>query len=326
MLSFSSPLRSYSSALPSRSSPKSYLTTINKQPRQKQKELHYSPHNSPFSANNNYINSPPQLPTTITKPETAPSAEADLAFKRAIYYEKSGQVRSAHAHYHEAATLWQCFLDTTTINEKEEGKEKDFAIRDAFSHVTSCYNNNPITTAAATSLDYDSTTTVKHTNNDNSSNKNKNNNNNSHNDLSFIESVLSYTCSRLAHLSGDALADDWASLILYGDAVRIDPERRLYDSSSFFSSSCSAAGNEEKNDNDNNKEEEEDHKDKLNKTIQVMIRHATYYDGMGTAIEAAACGSFSKAIEAYRRGLSLLERASQLANSQQQKHELNVGR
>eukprot|EP00979_Chaetoceros_neogracilis_P005432 scaffold991_cov279-Chaetoceros_neogracile.AAC.12 len=42
-----------------------------------------------------------------------PTAEADRAFRYATSLEAGGQPRSAHAAYHEAATLFQCFLDST---------------------------------------------------------------------------------------------------------------------------------------------------------------------------------------------------------------------
>jgi len=45
-----------------------------------------------------------------------PTAEADRAFRYASSLEKAGLTRTAHAAYHEAATLYQCFLDSTDFD------------------------------------------------------------------------------------------------------------------------------------------------------------------------------------------------------------------
>eukprot|EP00557_Chaetoceros_sp_GSL56_P010877 CAMPEP_0176485126 /NCGR_PEP_ID=MMETSP0200_2-20121128/4875_1 /TAXON_ID=947934 /ORGANISM="Chaetoceros sp., Strain GSL56" /LENGTH=520 /DNA_ID=CAMNT_0017881753 /DNA_START=442 /DNA_END=2004 /DNA_ORIENTATION=+ len=86
-------------------------------------------------ANNNYYNNAnnhynlvqsslysPQRPPLFqnTQPSSRivlspfPAAEADRAFRYASSLESAGLPRTAHAAYHEAATLFQCSLDSTT--------------------------------------------------------------------------------------------------------------------------------------------------------------------------------------------------------------------
>lgn len=62
---------------------------------------------------------------TTSVPSALPTAEADRAFRYATSLEQAGLPRTAHAAYHEAATLYHCFLDS---------KE--------FSHVTDLRDSN----------------------------------------------------------------------------------------------------------------------------------------------------------------------------------------
>jgi tetratricopeptide (TPR) repeat protein len=57
--------------------------------------------------------SSPQMADLINGPMTWNTVvgEADRAFRRGIQLDKSGQPRSANGAFHEAATLFQCFLD-----------------------------------------------------------------------------------------------------------------------------------------------------------------------------------------------------------------------
>jgi len=90
----------------------------------------------------------------------------------------------------------------------------------------------------------------------------------------LLKSVLAYACARLAYLSVDALGDPHAAARLYLDAIRIDIDG--------FDGGGEGGGG-----------------------VSEEV-HAAYYDGMGTAIEAA-CGTTQQAVEAYRKGLVLLK-------------------
>lgn len=76
---------------------------------------------SAFSFNPTASFNNPTQPSGHNIPETQapsqisalPTAEADRAFRYATSFEQAGLPRTAHAAYHEAATLYQCFLDST---------------------------------------------------------------------------------------------------------------------------------------------------------------------------------------------------------------------
>ncbi|GFH55651.1 hypothetical protein CTEN210_12127 [Chaetoceros tenuissimus] len=69
----------------------------------------------PPQGNVNPLQQQPQPSATSTL-ERLPNAEADRAFRYAISLESAGLPRTAHAAYHEAATLFQCFLDSTEFS------------------------------------------------------------------------------------------------------------------------------------------------------------------------------------------------------------------
>ncbi|KAL7471664.1 hypothetical protein ACHAXS_011949 [Conticribra weissflogii] len=137
--------------------------------------------------------------TTITTNSIATATgEADRAFRLGIQLEKAGLARAASAAFHEAATLYQCFLDQTTSpaatrgdgggsdDRDGEGSSKPINI---FQHVT--------TLASPSSSDSTSPSPVL--------------------------PVLAYACIRLAHLSHDAFGDSRAATRLYKLAAEIDP-------------------------------------------------------------------------------------------------------
>ena len=75
--------------------------------------------NNPNNPNNNSNNEPQTTQTTQTTQtqtqtqlSSLPTAEADRAFRYATSCEQAGLPRTAHAAYHEAATLYHCFLDS----------------------------------------------------------------------------------------------------------------------------------------------------------------------------------------------------------------------
>lgn len=124
------------------------------------------------------------------------TGEADRAFRLGIQLEKAGLARAASVAFHEAATLYQCFVDhSSTIansNSSEGGASGDAGTNSGvniFQHVTSL---------AANDVD-DATTT------------------------SSLSAVLAYACIRLGHLSHDAFGDSRASKRLYKLAASIDP-------------------------------------------------------------------------------------------------------
>ena len=130
---------------------------------------------------------PPSFLYSTTAPDTAlpdPSTltgigDADRAIRHGMSLEANGLFRTAHAAYHEAATLYQCYLDSPTDDSE-------------FGHVTDLQPSS-------------------HVSNSDSSNRNS------------CDAFLAYACTRLAHLSYNALGDPKAATRLYRDAVRIDP-------------------------------------------------------------------------------------------------------
>lgn len=70
----------------------------------------------------------PKRPTTSLAVSTLSTAtgEADRAFRLGIQLEKFGLARSASAAFHEAATLYQCFLDFDTNNSSVDGETNRF--------------------------------------------------------------------------------------------------------------------------------------------------------------------------------------------------------
>ena len=103
--------------------------------------------------------------------------------------EKSGYARAASQAFHEAATMYQCFLDfnledqddaNTDNNNNGSNSNKAMTEDNEFAHVTS-------------------------------------------NSVSEVKCLLGYISVRLAHLSHDAMGDSKAAVRLYRDAVRIDP-------------------------------------------------------------------------------------------------------
>jgi len=122
------------------------------------------------------------------------TGEADRAFRLGIQLEKAGLARAASAAFHEAATLYQCFLDHSTLNAAGNsgvGGVDGNTASDIFQHVTS------LTVAENNASSSSSSPTVL--------------------------AVLAYACIRLAHLSQDAFGDSRASKRLYKLAASIDP-------------------------------------------------------------------------------------------------------
>jgi hypothetical protein len=80
---------------------------------------------------------PKRLSTSlsISTPSTA-TGEADRAFRLGIQLEKAGLARSASAAFHEAATLYQCFLDFDTNEHGADGETN------RFQHVTTLSNDS----------------------------------------------------------------------------------------------------------------------------------------------------------------------------------------
>ena len=119
----------------------------------------------------------------------AATGEADQAFQLGIQLEKAGLARAASAAFHEAATLYQCYLDhhaTSTVAASSTDQDKEASPFNIFQHVTSLSPS-----------DRDSSPSVL--------------------------AVLAYACIRLAHLSHDAFGDSRAATRLYKLAASIDP-------------------------------------------------------------------------------------------------------
>jgi hypothetical protein len=102
-------------------------------------------------------------------------------------YEKAGLTRAAVACYHEAATLYQCFIDS---NENDSS-----LVRGAFAHVTGYAS--PSSSSSASDVQSTAPSAAK---------------------------VLAYTCIKLAYLSNDCLGDAKAAARLYRYATMVDPE------------------------------------------------------------------------------------------------------
>jgi tetratricopeptide (TPR) repeat protein len=144
---------------------------------------------------------------TSTIPQLPPlssTGEADQCLRNAIFLEQKGLSRTAHAAYHQAATLYQCFLDGEEIADRLYDTNNYRGITatiattisaNEFAHVTSLQSNTPSGPNACSTY-------------------------------------LAYACTRLAHLSHDALGDPRAAVRLYKDAIHIrrkDPSAFAYD-------------------------------------------------------------------------------------------------
>lgn len=149
-----------------------------------------------ISPSQSFLHSYPNTsPSSSTRPKTPLAAslstatgEADRAFRLGIQLEKSGLSRSASAAFHEAATLYQCYLDFDAIAKSQRVSDDDGSSEtNRFRRVTAL-------------PDADSNT-----------------------DSPDVRSVLAYACIRLAHLSHDAFGDSRAATRLYRLAKKIDP-------------------------------------------------------------------------------------------------------
>ena len=125
--------------------------------------------------------------------------EADRSFRQGLQYEKIGLFRAAAESFHEAATLYQCFLDQihdvdadandastsgSSSSSSSSSSSADTSVgANAFGHVTGLNPEGP----------------------------------------NSCLPVLAYACIRLAHLSHDALGDSKAAARLYKEAGKIDP-------------------------------------------------------------------------------------------------------
>lgn len=114
--------------------------------------------------------------------------EADRSFRQGMQYERFGLFRAAAESFHEAATLYQCFLDQFDDVDEEADDE---SVAD---------DESETLPAAANAFAY---VTGR--------------------DVNTCLPILAYACIRLAHLSHDALGDSKAAARLYKDAAAIDP-------------------------------------------------------------------------------------------------------
>ena len=114
--------------------------------------------------------------------------EADRSFRQGMQYERFGLFRAAAESFHEAATLYQCFLDQFDDVAKEAEDE------------SAADDESETLPAAANAFAY---VTGR--------------------DVNTCLPILAYACIRLAHLSHDALGDSKAAARLYKDAAAIDP-------------------------------------------------------------------------------------------------------
>ena len=119
--------------------------------------------------------------------------EADRSFRQGTQYERFGLFRAAAESFHEAATLYQCFLDQFDDVAKEEASADDESVAVAD-------DESETVPAAANAFAY---VTGR--------------------DVNTCLPILAYACIRLAHLSHDALGDSKAAARLYKDAAAIDP-------------------------------------------------------------------------------------------------------
>ncbi|KAL7487497.1 hypothetical protein ACHAW6_013097 [Cyclotella cf. meneghiniana] len=150
-----------------------------------------------ISPSQSFLLSCPNPPSSSSTRPTTPLAaslstatgEADRAFRLGIQLEKSGLSRSASAAFHEAATLYQCYLDFDAIAKDQRVNHDDDGSSETnrFRRVTALpdADSNP--------------------------------------DSPDIRSVLAYACIRLAHLSHDSFGDSRAATRLYRLAKKIDP-------------------------------------------------------------------------------------------------------
>lgn len=123
---------------------------------------------------------------TFQAADTVVVGEADRAFQLGMQLEKIGQARAASAAFHEAATLYQCFLDHHRSSDASEDSDaNEGTVPNEFGHVTGL---DPSVSSDG-----------------------------------GCSSVLAYACVRLAHLSHDALGDSKAAMRLYREAALIDP-------------------------------------------------------------------------------------------------------
>lgn len=118
------------------------------------------------------------------------TGDADRAFRLGMQLERAGLARSASAAFHEAATLYQCFLDGGG-GDANDDRATVTKTTNVFRHVTS------LATASDASGGGGGSPTVL--------------------------AVLAYCCVRLAHLSHDDFGDPRASVRLYKMAADIDP-------------------------------------------------------------------------------------------------------
>lgn len=117
-------------------------------------------------------------------PWNAYLGEADRSFRLGIQLEKNGQARKAAGCFHEAATLYQCYLDTTT------------------SATTTTIDAATTTTSFGTGA-FHHVTCLR--------------------DRSECAALLAYACLSLGFLNLDALQNPKAAARLYALASRIDP-------------------------------------------------------------------------------------------------------
>ena len=129
------------------------------------------------------------------------TGEADRAFRLGIQLEKAGLARAASAAFHEAATLYQCFLDQSTLaTDANADADATATDGDTNGNLSSSTNSNPTNIFQhVTSLAYNTDDGVS------------------------VLAVLAYACIRLGHLSHDAFGDSRAAKRLYKLAASIDP-------------------------------------------------------------------------------------------------------
>ena len=139
---------------------------------------------SPAVVSKTKTRSLPTLHVATTSSISTGTGEADRAFQLGIQLEKAGLARAASAAFHEAATLYQCYLDHTAAGSSSENISAPNT--NIFQHVTSL---SPVEGGSSPS----------------------------------VLAVLAYACIRLAHLSHDAFGDSRAATRLYKLAASIDP-------------------------------------------------------------------------------------------------------
>lgn len=146
----------------------------------------FSPPKLIQSSQHKKVRVPSSLQVASSSSISAGTGEADRAFQLGIQLEKAGLARAASAAFHEAATLYQCYLDHHATSTAATSSSKDTPAINIFQHVTSL-----------SPADNDSSPSVL--------------------------AVLAYACIRLAHLSHDAFGDSRAATRLYKLAASIDP-------------------------------------------------------------------------------------------------------